>query len=280
MIDFAAKISLLHEKKTSSPEYADIIDYAARLYAFLADNAEDTGISPQIPEDDRLTTNGFPLVSPESLVVDDAATTRFISRLVDHLVTQGREGKEFLERIRNALSTTPPAWAPLFTAVLSRDRRPIDTVAASLGVPSPLFEYILELPLRTALELAASAIDPARFGEWKEAVCPFCGSRPGIAAFEGEEGKRLLFCSTCSTQWNFSRLRCPYCGCDDPEKLSYFVVDSTPVRVDTCRGCSRAIKTVDRRKEGVESRMSPDILDLVTMHLDLIASREGFERGR
>lgn len=280
MIDFSNKISLLKEKSDSSPEYGDIIDYTVGLYTFLSGHAAETGITVPVPTDDTATRNGFPLLSPDSLIVDEGVTTRFITLLVDHLISLGREGGEFLERLSTSLSSTPPHWIPLFTAILTRDRRPIDTAAGCLGIPSPLFEYILEIPLKTALELAASNIDPARFCGWKEAICPLCGSRPGIASFEGEEGKRHLYCSTCSTRWEFSRLRCPYCGCEDREKLSYFLVDTDRVRVDTCKGCSRAIKTVDRRKGGVESRMPPDILDVVTMHLDLLASREGFERGR
>lgn len=49
-------------------------------------------------------------------------------------------------------------------------------------------------------------------------------------------------------------------------------------RVDTCKACSRYIKTRDSRKGAADIPL--DLEDLLTMHLDLLAAREGFERGK
>lgn len=280
MVDYTDRIRLLKEKGATTPEYAQIIDYFVGIYAFLADEGKNCGVSVEIPTDDSTIRNGFPLVSAESVSIDQGAASRFMTLLAERLSALGREGKELLERIRDRAAEGEIPFLHLFGAILSRNRRPIDDLARDMDVPPPLLEYLLEIHLRAALEEAASTVDPSRFTRWEEAVCPFCGSRPGISSLEGEEGNRYLHCSTCFTAWRFKRIRCPSCGCEDPDKLSYFLVDTESVRVDTCKGCSRAIKTVDRRKGGVESIMPADILDVVTLHLDLVASREGFERGR
>jgi len=56
------------------------------------------------------------------------------------------------------------------------------------------------------------------------------------------------------------------------------VFDEGATRVDTCQACSRYIKTRDSRKGGVDVPL--EVEDLLTIHLDLLASREGFERGK
>jgi len=99
-----------------------------------------------------------------------------------------------------------------------------------------------------------------------------------MAELTGEEGHRRLCCSSCFYTWPFKRIKCPSCGCEDAEKLSYFTAGEGPTRVDTCTACSRYIKTRDTRKGGQDVPL--EVEDLLTIHLDLLASREGFERGK
>jgi FdhE protein len=42
--------------------------------------------------------------------------------------------------------------------------------------------------------------------------------------------------------------------------------------------CSRYIKTRDSRKGGVDVQL--EVENLLTIHLDMLATREGFERGK
>lgn len=136
----------------------------------------------------------------------------------------------------------------------------------------------MEIPLRAALGQFSLAL-PADFADgYDAATCPVCGSRPGMATLLGEEGRRLLVCSSCSYSWQFRRLACPYCDCDDPDKLSYFSAGDGPVRVDICCNCSRFIKTLDSRRGWSDAPIEG--VDLMTVHLDLLAAREGYERGK
>jgi FdhE protein len=146
------------------------------------------------------------------------------------------------------------------------------------GVPSPLLEYVCEIALKTALEHFSEGVAPDVSDGWQEGYCPVCGSRAGMAELSGEEGKRSLFCSACTFRWAFKRLQCPFCGNDEVETLSYFVAGEGATRVDTCTVCSRYIKTRDSRKGNADVPL--DVEDLLTIHLDLLAAREGFERGK
>lgn len=48
--------------------------------------------------------------------------------------------------------------------------------------------------------------------------------------------------------------------------------------VGVCRKCSRYIKTRDSRKGNADVPLEAE--DLATIHLDLLAGKEGFERGK
>ncbi len=100
-----------------------------------------------------------------------------------------------------------------------------------------------------------------------------------MAELTGEEGVRKLHCAVCATDWNFPRLRCSYCGNTDTDTLEYFTAEGeSSHRVDVCRKCSSYLKVVDNRQAGTALPM--DIEDVATLHLDLLAQREGFTRGK
>ena len=107
--------------------------------------------------------------------------------------------------------------------------------------------------------------------------CPYCGSQPRYARFHSDDGRRLLYCPLCRSQWRFPRLCCPYCGNDDQEKLRHFYVDKDEAhRVDICDVCRRYLKTTDERQLGRE--VIPQVEDVATMALDYLAEREGYHR--
>jgi FdhE protein len=99
-----------------------------------------------------------------------------------------------------------------------------------------------------------------------------------MAELSGEDGKRQLSCSACYFKWPFKRMKCPSCGSEDTDSFSYFTAGEGPTRVDTCKACSRYIKTRDSRKGNADIPL--EVEDLLTIHLDLLATQEGFERGK
>jgi FdhE protein len=100
-----------------------------------------------------------------------------------------------------------------------------------------------------------------------------------IKNVEGVEGAKFLVCSSCGFEWRFKRLGCPFCGNGDHKKLRHFntEADGKGYRVDVCEECKRYIKTIDLRELKVE--VVPLVDDISTLHLDIIAQKEGYTRS-
>ena len=274
------KIACLAAAAEKSPEYAGIVPLFIELFRYIEREGHATGITFRVPHDKlpEKVQGGFPLLSPDDLTVDAAVCGRFLHGALDVLKQTGKAGDEALDAITAALESGQLELPALFRSILERNRAVIDDVSSMIGVPAPLMEYVCEIPLKAALEQFAAGIQPEECDAWQEGYCPVCGSRAGMAELSGEEGKRHLCCSACSFRWSFKRLQCPFCGNEDSEKLAYFVAGDGPTRVDSCKVCSRYIKTRDSRKGNADVPL--DVEDLLTMHLDLLAAREGLERGK
>jgi len=139
-----------------------------------------------------------------------------------------------------------------------------------------LIGFFLEESLRPALELTAEkhTSDISR-SKWAEGYCPVCGKEPKIGSLKEEEGRKFLFCNQCGTEWQFLRIKCPFCGNEEQKKLSYFTVNSDErYRVDVCDACKRYVKIVDLRNSDKEADL--DVEDMATLHLDMLANEEGY----
>jgi FdhE protein len=280
MSSTADKIAHLRKTAFEHPEYIDVLLPFEEIFAYVDGKEAGTGIRFAGPEGNgaERVRGGLPLLSPEELSVDRDAATAFLSGLLDVLRRVGREGHSDLDRIGKELSGGSLDIASLYIACLTRKRDVVDQAASALSVRAPLLTFVLEIPLKIALERISSSLPPDRFDGWKEGYCPVCGSRAGMAELSGEEGKRRLSCSACFFRWPYPRIQCPYCGNTDPETLSYFTAGDGPTRVGVCRKCSRYLKTRDARLGNADVPLEAE--DLATLHLDLLAGKEGFERGK
>ncbi len=109
-------------------------------------------------------------------------------------------------------------------------------------------------------------------------VCPFCGSRPQVAALrpEGDGAKRSLICSLCATEWNFKRVACPNCGEENKDRLPVFIAeDFNYVRVDACDTCHTYLKSIDLTKNG---HAVPMVDEIATISLNLWAEENNYQK--
>lgn len=140
-----------------------------------------------------------------------------------------------------------------------------------------LIDLFTEESLRPELESVAVKYGKMveKYG-WSQGYCPICGKEPKIGEIrDGEEGKRYLFCHQCGYKWYFHRIKCPFCGNEEQHSLAYFEVEGEErYRVDVCNKCRRYIKTVELPKSSEEPNL--DVEDIATLHLDMIASDEGY----
>lgn len=273
-----------HLRRTAEehPEYGEILSLFESLFAYIEGKEDATGISFSLPgrHGAERIRGRLPLLAPQSLSTEPESAAAFLSGILDVMRSASRDpaGNEELERIGRALEEKTLDPGVLFAACLGRDRKVLEEAATAISVRAPLLTFVVEVPLKTALERTAESVGPDAVAGWKEAYCPVCGSRAGMDELAGEEGKRYLCCSSCFFRWPFPRLTCPYCGNQDPETLSYFLAGQGPTRVSVCTKCSRYIKTRDSRKGNADVPLEAE--DLATLHLDLLAGKEGFERGK
>ena len=85
----------------------------------------------------------------------------------------------------------------------------------------------------------------------------------------------LHFCSQCGIEWSFSHIKCPFCGNEEQQSLAYFTVEGEEkYRVDVCNVCKRYVKMVDSSDS--EGALNLDVEDIATLHLDMLATEEGY----
>ena len=118
---------------------------------------------------------------------------------------------------------------------------------------------------------------------WLKGNCPVCGSLPAMEKLRREDGRRILWCGLCGTEWYFKRIMCPFCGNEDHNSLRYFFIeeevtpDKTAFRVDVCDRCKRYIKTLDERKLPESEKPDLQVENLNTVYLDVLAQKDGYK---
>ncbi|MEW6679939.1 MAG: formate dehydrogenase accessory protein FdhE [bacterium] len=132
----------------------------------------------------------------------------------------------------------------------------------SINILKPIFERIAE-SLKDKIP-----------SYWNKGYCPVCGGLPLMSGLRKEDGKRFLQCMLCKTEWEFLRIKCPYC--ESEKYLKFFQTsDESPFRVDVCDHCKFYIKTLDQRKMDI---LNLEKMDIETRYLDILAIKEGYKK--
>ena len=193
-----------------------------------------------------------PLLPPESpaqvaldrLLASSLMSPANVETLLDDLMT---DSDSCIQRLADDTSTEPDTLAFLLRTILL-----------------PFFEEQARL-YREWFETAV----------WRRGICPMCGSEPAMARLAHDDGRRILACSLCRTEWTFDRLRCPFCESGGQPQLRHFTVDDDETyRVDCCDRCQRYLRTVDERVLGRPANLLVE--EVVTAHLDVIAREQGY----
>jgi FdhE protein len=270
----------LQTLKETRPQYTDLFSFYEQLYSYFAVQEETflTIAVRAVPAEERYQL-GLALVGGADLVVDQEQLGTFLQGLIGLMLKHGAQGQDDLAILQTALAEGSLDAAELLRACLHRQRDALAETTRQSRVLPVLAEYVVQMALSFALQWAREEGLHAETGGWEHGFCPLCGSLPAMGELYGEEGKRRLHCGTCATAWDFPRLRCTFCGNRDPHSLEYFTAEGEGAyRVDICRSCSCYLKTVDSRQSGGDLPM--DMEDVATVHLDLLAQREGFTRGK
>lgn len=274
------KLKRLETLRTQRPKYTEVYDFYTGLCRFFQQQQERwLDCTPDLENWETRRRAGFPLLTVQALEIDEKVAGEFIAELISALVALGQEGQSELQKLLEAHWDRYFSCAELLGSCFARDRAPLQALAADIEVPPALLEYVFSTALAFALQQWCEGASLPSLEGWNEGYCPVCGGSPSMGELAGLEGEKKLHCSICATAWTVTRLRCCYCGNTETDTLEYFTAaGETGYRVDLCRKCSGYLKVVDSRELGEGLPM--DIEDLSTMHLDLLAQKEGFAKGK
>jgi FdhE protein len=149
---------------------------------------------------------------------------------------------------------------------------------------------VLNCALRPMLEPAAKqamtlyAPDRESYeNHTKPLRCPVCGGHAGLCYVgntpSSEGAGHMLYCTTCSANWEFERIRCAHCGTQNQSKLHYFhVEDDTAHRLYLCDECSSYLRTTFL--SDLKAPFCMEVEDVVMAKLDHVANHAHIRPNR
>ncbi len=222
-------------------------------------------------------TEGSPLLDKRDLYLDIASAARLFKRLCK-VLSRNKEASRDSKRIYQALRDKDINLVELFKQTGAENGDYVSTLSKKLGVREDLLFFLAGNSIKPIWEAYADELKGNVDQEaWWKGYCPICGSLPFIAELR-EEGERFLVCSSCSYEWRFKRLKCPFCENEDQKGLRYFYAqrEGNTNRVDVCEKCKRYIKGIDIQE--LPSDFISFAEDVGTLYLDVLAQEEGYKR--
>jgi FdhE protein len=233
----------------------------------------------------RVATTLAPLITPDEATVEQAVAARIppiaadghrrdaawrdgLALLLDSAAGEGlptQAATVAMElRARSSASTEALADAFLRGIVDEKDAGSSFWIAAAFQVH--FTRLAGRLPTR-ALRLLE-----------QRSLCPCCGSTSSASLVTGagqNPGARYLYCSLCSTAWNYSRAVCVTCGGSRTLAIRGVEGDSGVVKAETCDECGTYSKMAYQAKD---MQADPYADDLATLGLDVMIGEAGWAR--
>lgn len=152
----------------------------------------------------------------------------------------------------------------------------VDDKSLDPGLLWTLAQHALKPALRIWAAQSNSLVDLVG---WHHDYCPICGTDALLGELQGNAGELHARCGQCGADWKMPRLDCVHCGTNDPEivKHLYAEEEREPLRVQICDSCHGYFKMVAAFSPN-RTELLP-VIDLATIHLDMIAQARGYARG-
>ncbi|MGB7061022.1 MAG: formate dehydrogenase accessory protein FdhE [Candidatus Zixiibacteriota bacterium] len=238
----------------------------------------------EIPDQEiqRRAEEQEPLFDVQRLTAERELLGEFLNDLLSLLKANEFFSREEVDKLVAGRDKIDPV--ELVQPVINRDLPSFKAYSDRLGVEADLVSFVgLNLSQAVAELFAEKVRHKVDQETWLKGDCPVCGSHPAIERLMRDDGKRMLRCSLCGTEWYFKRIMCPFCGNEDHDSLRYFFVEEDSAteknafRVDVCDKCKIYIKTLDERK--LPETEKPDLYleNLNTIYLDILAQKDGYE---
>jgi FdhE protein len=269
--DVAEAMAELSRRATEKPALADAANILGDILPGLYSNLTPSE-APIITSEQAVAkwAGGVPLLRGETVPLDLTAFARRWQH-VCAAVERTRKGP-----IGDALRRSALEPRQMTAEVIAGRPGAVHARADELGLDAGQVATVLRLTLFPVLTGINDSLIPLRTGRWDHGYCPTCGSWPLLGEFRGLEQTRFLRCGLCAAEWEFPRLRCPYCDTADHNQLGYFFVEAEDgkFRAATCGVCKGYVKMISTLAALSPPRLL--VADLETMHLDLAAADRGF----
>lgn len=282
MVADTAKIFEHYRKEF--PHYQEFIELMQGVYKLRKENKETLkkDIFPLSRTDAaQKLKEGQPLVNLQNDHFADQLPKSYFLNLLS--ITE-KNHPDMVRELRDMVSTKEDTYAELVRELFSRSKKSsaVKDEPATPKNPDEFFDlvpFFLHESLKPFFsQLAQELKNVLENSHWGQGICPVCSRPADLSLLRDDEGKRSLFCLQCDFEWPYKRLQCPFCENEDQDKLSYFTIDNKDqekYRVSVCYQCQRFIKTIDTRK--IDGEINLEIENLITLHLDLQADKEGFK---
>lgn len=256
--------------------WRDLFRYQSDCKKELSTYDFSLGLSEE--EVSRTLEKGKHLLDFTQVTIERKPFEHLLLRICGALEKYGQWEHDDTERIQRAFDEDRCDVRELLRKAEEEDTDYLESHSQQLHIERVHLHFLATQTGKPLFELfAEKAKNMVEHVVWKERTCPVCGREPAMAKFEKEEGRRMLWCSVCGTEWTFRRLQCPFCLNDDHETLRFFFADEgSPYRVDVCDQCKRYLKTVDERKVNEGKEVVLALENIATIFLDLLATGEGF----
>jgi FdhE protein len=269
------RIDFLISKK---PEYADILRFYKKISELQATGSPRLNLKLPIVEKpimDIREMEGFPLISREEFLIDVPSSTALFEAICTASKHANEKMRINIQILEEAFSVNALRLEDLLKH--HADDTYLDLVIRDFAIDKAVLIFLIHMSIYPSLHAHAEMLkDQINLKQWLRGYCPICGSRPLMSEFNAE-GLREYLCSFCGFEWPGERLKCPFCENSDHTKLHYFYAEGDEAyRVDICDACNQYIKTVDSRKLDYDPDLGLE--DIVTIHLDILASEKGFKR--
>lgn len=172
---------------------------------------------------------GIPLLEDEELKLDFPPTSELFDALCEIAKSQNDKLRNEVQKIERTVKENNVdlkslksfvSREELFRKVAHNELDYIDKISNEFSLNKTVLTFNSVKP---SMELIAHRLQNlVDIESWSGISCPICGAPPAISELRGEEGRRILFCSFCSTEWQGKRMMCYHCGDTDHQTLRYF----------------------------------------------------------
>ncbi len=276
--DLSTKLDRMAEVSRKRTAYRALMGFYERLFRERERCAQNLALSaPKV--DLRIMTlkarGGFPILDKSGVTLDmDVLTSLFIS-----LLKISREKNPeavadigyFFQRKNIEVST-------VIQSVWNGDLEFMGGERQELRDPFLLYFLLIESLKPVYTRYAQILQEHLKNVRWEQGYCPICGELPPISEVAERGTCKNLFCVYCETLWPFQPASCPFCRKEEEtSRKRLYMGGEREYYLEVCDECQKYIKVVDT--DVIGKPVPLDVENIATIHLDMVAQQEGFERG-